>query len=174
MITKFRLSPAFCVENGVVILSEETIDSKYVLTIGIKESCLTETRIKIEKTFYRRIDKNKGTLDFKQISNDEYDRLIAKLYASSTKKDESKKQEQINKQSYSEAPIINLLNSLLLESISKKASDIHIEPDKNEYHIRLRIDGDLEKYSKITLETANALISRNENDEEILSDFCTD
>ena len=160
MITKFRLSPAFCVENGVVILGEETIDSKYILTIGLKESCLNETRIKIEKTFYRRIDKNKGTLDFKQISNDEYDRLIAKLYASSTKKDESKKQEQINKQSYSEAPIINLLNSLLLESISKKASDIHIEPDKNEYHIRLRIDGDLENYSKITLETANALISR--------------
>ena len=95
MITKFRLSPAFCVENSVVILSEETIDSKYILTIGLKESCLNETRIKIEKTFYRRIDKNKGTLDFKQISNDEYDRLIAKLYASSTKKDESKKQEQI-------------------------------------------------------------------------------
>ena len=46
MITKFRLSPAFCVENGVVILSEETIDSKYILTIGLKESCLNETRIK--------------------------------------------------------------------------------------------------------------------------------
>ena len=53
-----------------------------------------------------------------------------------------------------------MLNSLLLESISRNASDIHIEPERNEYLIRLRIDGDLEEYTSISSETAGALISR--------------
>ena len=163
MITKFRLSPAFCIENNVVILREEQApDSKYKLVIGVKENCLEETKIKIEKTFYRRINQETGCVCFKKINKDEYDRLIAKLFASSTNKKISKKQDEkgtINN-SYSEAPIINLLNSLLLESVSRHASDIHIEPEKEEYQVRLRVDGDLEEYSHISIETANALISR--------------
>ena len=160
MTKNFRLSPAFCVENNVIILHEENIDSKYIVTAGVKENCLEETKEKIERVFYRRISREKGLIVFKQISNDEYDRLIAKLFASSTEKIIEKKEEQLNKQNYSEAPIINLLNSLLFESISRKASDIHIEPERNEYLIRLSIDGDLEEYTSISSETAGALISR--------------
>ena len=160
MTKNFRLSPAFCVENNVIILHEENIDSKYIVTAGVKENCLEETKEKIKRVFYRRISRENGLIVFKQISNDEYDRLIAKLFASSTEKIIEKKEEQLNKQNYSEAPIINLLNSLLFESISRKASDIHIEPEKNEYLIRLRIDGDLEEYTSISSEIAGALISR--------------
>lgn len=160
MTINFHLSPAFCVQNNVIILHEEKIDSKYIVTAGVKENCLEETKLKIERVFYRRFSRENGLIVFKQISNDEYDRLIAKLFASSTEKIIQKKEEQLNKQNYSEAPIINLLNSLLFESISKKASDIHIEPEKNEYLIRLRIDGDLEEYTRISSETAGALISR--------------
>ena len=160
MTSFFRLSPAFCVENHVIVIKEETIDSKSVITIGYKENCSPQIRDKIERTFYKRITREKGDILFKPISTDEYDRLITKLYASSTNKNIVKKEEQLTKQTYSEAPIINLLNSLLLESISKHASDIHIEPEKNEYLIRLRIDGDLEEYTSISSETANALISR--------------
>lgn len=159
MTFTFRLSPAFCVENNVVILHEENTDSKYVVTLGFKDNCSEQIKEKIERTFYRRINKGKSLILFKQITNDEYDRLIAKLYASSTNKLTEKKDLKA-KQNYSEAPIINLLNSLLLESISRHASDIHIEPEKDKYQIRLRIDGDLEEYSNISSETANALISR--------------
>lgn len=160
MTINFHLSPAFCVQNNVIILHEEKIDSKYIVTAGVKENCLEETKLKIERVFYRRFSRENGLIVFKQISNDEYDRLIAKLFASSTEKNVEKKEEQLNKQNYSEAPIINLLNSLLLESISRNASDIHIEPERNEYLIRLRIDGDLEEYTSISSETAGALISR--------------
>ena len=57
MTTMFRLSPAFCVENGVAILNEENSDSKFIITIGFKENCLENTKEKIEHTFYRRINK---------------------------------------------------------------------------------------------------------------------
>ncbi len=43
----------------------------------------------------------------------------------------------------SDAPVIRLVNQVLREAVSRKASDIHIEPYENEMRIRLRIDGTL-------------------------------
>ena len=40
-----------------------------------------------------------------------------------------------------EAPVIRLVNVLLMSAISKGASDIHIEPYEKEYRVRFRIDG---------------------------------
>ena len=43
----------------------------------------------------------------------------------------------------SEAPVIKLLNLVLLQAIKDQASDIHFEPFEHEYKIRYRIDGAL-------------------------------
>ena len=40
-----------------------------------------------------------------------------------------------------EAPVIRLVNAVLMSSIQRGASDIHIEPYEKEYRIRYRIDG---------------------------------
>lgn len=41
----------------------------------------------------------------------------------------------------SQAPVVKLLNMILLRAIREKASDIHFEPFENDYMIRYRIDG---------------------------------
>lgn len=41
----------------------------------------------------------------------------------------------------SQAPVVKLLNMVLLRAIREKASDVHLEPFKNDYKIRYRIDG---------------------------------
>jgi general secretion pathway protein E len=40
-----------------------------------------------------------------------------------------------------EAPIINLLNSLIFQAVKDRASDIHIEPYEKEVEVRFRVDG---------------------------------
>jgi len=40
-----------------------------------------------------------------------------------------------------EAPVIKLLNLILIQAIKDRASDIHFEPFENEFKIRYRIDG---------------------------------
>ncbi|WP_237385643.1 type II secretion system protein GspE [Xenorhabdus sp. Sc-CR9] len=40
-----------------------------------------------------------------------------------------------------DAPVIQLINQTLLTAIQKRASDIHFEPFKNNYQIRIRVDG---------------------------------
>jgi general secretion pathway protein E len=44
-----------------------------------------------------------------------------------------------------DAPIIRLINALLMEAIKEEASDIHIEPMENRLLVRFRVDGLLRK-----------------------------
>jgi len=59
-----------------------------------------------------------------------------------------------------EAPIIRLVNALLLSAIQKGASDIHIEPYEKEMRVRFRIDGVLQTVMTPALKFRDAMISR--------------
>jgi general secretion pathway protein E len=59
-----------------------------------------------------------------------------------------------------EAPIIRLLNALLMEAVKEKASDIHIEPYENSIDVRFRVDGILNKVLSPPKVIHDALISR--------------
>lgn len=59
-----------------------------------------------------------------------------------------------------EAPIIRLLNALLMEAVKERASDIHIEPYERGLEVRLRVDGILRKVLTPPKIIQDALISR--------------
>jgi type IV pilus assembly protein PilB len=59
-----------------------------------------------------------------------------------------------------DAPIIQLVNQVLVEAIKKKASDIHIEPYETSFRIRLRIDGALYETMRPPTQVKNAVIAR--------------
>lgn len=59
-----------------------------------------------------------------------------------------------------EAPIINLMNSIFLEAISKNASDIHIETGKNGTTVRFRLDGVLVPMQTVQSSIGRALAAR--------------
>ena len=59
-----------------------------------------------------------------------------------------------------DAPIIRLLNALLLQAVKERASDIHVEPYENELDVRLRVDGILHRVLTPPKIIQDALISR--------------
>jgi general secretion pathway protein E len=59
-----------------------------------------------------------------------------------------------------EAPIIRLLNALLMEAAKERASDIHIEPYEKGLDVRFRVDGILRKVLSPPKIIQDALISR--------------
>jgi type IV pilus assembly protein PilB len=59
-----------------------------------------------------------------------------------------------------EAPVIKLVNVVLMSAISKGASDIHIEPYEKEYRIRYRVDGLLYNIMSPPLKMRDAITSR--------------
>ncbi len=59
-----------------------------------------------------------------------------------------------------DAPVVRLVNVLLIDALRRGASDIHIEPYEKELRIRFRIDGVLYDVMHPPLKLRDALISR--------------
>jgi len=59
-----------------------------------------------------------------------------------------------------DAPVVRLVNMMLLNAIKKGASDIHIEPYEKKLRVRYRIDGVLAEEMTPPLKLKNAIISR--------------
>ncbi len=62
--------------------------------------------------------------------------------------------------SASDAPIIKLVNGILIKAVQDGVSDIHIEPYEKNLQVRYRLDGSLYKSMNLPLSIKNALNSR--------------
>jgi general secretion pathway protein E len=58
------------------------------------------------------------------------------------------------------APVIRLVNQLLLDGLNARATDIHIEPFRGRLNIRFRIDGMLTEARSVPAHMARAVVSR--------------
>ena len=58
------------------------------------------------------------------------------------------------------APVVKLTNVLLVDSLKRGASDIHIEPYEKEFRVRFRIDGVLYNVMSLPLKLKDPLTSR--------------
>jgi len=98
---------------------------------------------RVERT-YKAVDKLIGELEdyFVEIRHDE-DISVSELERAS-----------------GEAPVIKLVNHLLLDAVKREASDIHIEPYSSDYRIRYRIDGVLYDIMRPPSKLKNAVSSR--------------
>jgi type IV pilus assembly protein PilB len=59
-----------------------------------------------------------------------------------------------------EAPIIKLVNGILINAIKVGASDVHIEPFETSFRVRFRVDGALKTVMNLPLKIRNAATSR--------------
>ncbi len=62
--------------------------------------------------------------------------------------------------SYTDAPIVRLVNQTIIKAVKLKASDIHFEGRKDNLVIRFRIDGVLSDYRTYSKKLQDAVISR--------------
>jgi type IV pilus assembly protein PilB len=59
-----------------------------------------------------------------------------------------------------DAPVVKLVNMILVDAIGKKASDIHVEPYEKDFRVRFRIDGVMYEVLKPPMKMRDAIISR--------------
>lgn len=64
------------------------------------------------------------------------------------------------KQSSEEAPVVKLVNLILVDAIKRRASDIHIESYEKAFRVRYRVDGVLHEIMRPPLKLRNAIVSR--------------
>ncbi len=59
-----------------------------------------------------------------------------------------------------EAPVVRMVNMVLVQAIMEGASDVHFNPDENELRVRFRLDGLLHESFHLPKKLQEALISR--------------
>jgi type IV pilus assembly protein PilB len=93
-----------------------------------------------------------------------YDEVMADFQLDDQDIDFSADEEEINalelERASADAPVVRLVNVLLLNAIRKGASDIHLEPYEKRLRVRYRIDGVLHEEMTPPLKLKSALVSR--------------
>jgi general secretion pathway protein E len=59
-----------------------------------------------------------------------------------------------------EAPVVELVSNMLSQSFNERASDIHVEPEDKQFHVRYRIDGILHNHLTLPRDRFDAVASR--------------
>lgn len=93
-----------------------------------------------------------------------YDEVMAEFNIADEDIDFTGDSEEINalelERASADAPVVRLVNVLLLNAIRKGASDIHVEPYERKVRVRYRVDGVLHEEMTPPLKLKNALVSR--------------
>jgi type IV pilus assembly protein PilB len=93
-----------------------------------------------------------------------YDEVMAEFNIGDEDIDFTGDQEEINalelERASADAPVVRLVNVLLLNAIRKGASDIHVEPYERKLRVRYRVDGVLIEEMTPPIKLKNALVSR--------------
>jgi len=150
------ITPAFCAANGIIITRHED-KTIFFGMLNVNDTIL-KTRVKKSyaewQCVFQELDTESFNLKLSQLFSEEQtiDRSLSETAQDS--------RESIIDQVADDAPVVNLLNSIFLEAISKRASDIHIESGAGESAVRFRIDGLLVTVKKISHERAIAVSAR--------------
>ena len=150
------ITPAFCAANGIIItrFEDKTI---FFGMLNINDAIL-KTRVKKAyaewQCVFQELDTETFNLKLSQLFSEEES---SGDFLPETARDSC---ESVIDQVADDAPVVNLLNSIFLEAISKRASDIHIESGAYETAVRFRIDGLLVTVKQISQERAVAVSAR--------------
>lgn len=94
------------------------------------------------------------------IEVEDFGSLVSEAAADIQIETPSDEEDGTNEYSAASAPIIKLVNGIMLRAVRDGVSDIHIEPFEKALQVRYRLDGALYKSMNLPLAIKNALVSR--------------
>jgi type IV pilus assembly protein PilB len=150
---QFRLIPLSINDNELVVAMANPLD---VYAIDFVRG---HTKIKKIKTMLAAEDDILSAIN-SYYELGEYKDIIEKLGTEIVFKEEEDEDLQKLEAISKEAPIIQLVNMLIVQGVKDRASDIHIEPNERGLLIRFRIDGMLHDNRILPNKIKAAIISR--------------
>lgn len=154
------MSAAFCAKNSLIILDVQNTD----IRIGMLDLDDNSIKSRLQKYF------SGYTIHFTIIEKEDFSLLLSRLFAQSDSLDTTVTSKTTSTEhagaDYAideigdDAPVINLLNTILLEGLKKNCSDIHISSGVLQSRVRLRIDGLLHTLLHISNEQSASLSVR--------------
>ncbi len=156
---QYLVVPVRIDENGLAVATANPLDRAALRAIEFatgkrvhaEVATLTAIRDALEHSYH--LDDSLGA--YLKGVPDEGDMPVAELKHEPTKDIRSLMRET------NLAPVVKLLNSILIEALRQRASDIHIEPGAVAVRVRYRIDGILEEALRLPKWVQDPLIARS-------------
>jgi type IV pilus assembly protein PilB len=148
---KTHAIPLLLVKNRLVVAVNDPTDSEAISMLRFASGHNIELVIATDGDVEWAIRKYYGTLEDEEI--------LRKI-------DEEKEDDEVEialgeyERIGQEKPIVRLVHNLIVDAIHRKASDIHIRPEKDHADLIYRIDGTLIKIRKFSKSLLPALVSR--------------
>ncbi len=147
---KHRLIPISLEGNMLTIAMEDPLDmiaqDDVRLVTGMEVSAVLAPRRDITAAINRYYD-----------TSEQAKRAIDEFHA---QKSDFKQEEKEEDAGVANAPIVRLVNTIILQAYKSKASDIHIEPYENYLRVRIRIDGELRELMSQDMSMHPAIVTR--------------
>ncbi|MGD2294506.1 MAG: type IV-A pilus assembly ATPase PilB [Candidatus Aminicenantes bacterium] len=159
---KYMVMPIHLIKNCLTLAMMDPSDLEAVDDIKFRTGLSLQPVIASEEGIMNAIQKYYGSSDalrVKQVIDD-----IEQAEDSTIHIVEEAEEEEFDVEEAAavtdEAPIITLVNSVLIDAIKKGASDVHFEPYEKSFRIRYRLDGTLHEMMNLALRFRNAVLSR--------------
>ena len=157
MANIYRVIPVSFQDDVLRIAMADPMNIQVLDDLRLMLHCEVEGAVSNEDQIQRAIDKYYAGSD-----GENMDDLIKDIGLSPEDEDGEQKGVSIDdaEQMAQSAPVIKLLNLILMQAIKDKASDVHFEPFERDFKIRYRVDGVLYEMMPPPPHLAMALITR--------------
>jgi type IV pilus assembly protein PilB len=153
---KYHLIPLFKTGDTLTVATADPLNVVALDEIRIKTKCNVEPTVATETEIMNTINQYYST-------GGSIDDIIKSINLNAVTAGEDGKDEidlDKLKNMAEEAPIIKLVNLIIMQAINDNASDIHMEPEEEFLKVRFRIDGILHETSVIPKHLQAAVLSR--------------
>lgn len=156
-MTYNTFSPVFCETHHVLYLSEtsETIE------IGITEKTEEQSKLFLQSFF------DNKEIVYKTLEEKDFSLRLNRIFSRENISETISEEDKIHNDDLidvehiaADAPVINLLNTIILEALNRDATDIHIDSFVDGFFVRYRVAGLMENGTEISKEEASALSVR--------------
>ncbi|HEY5599556.1 MAG TPA: GspE/PulE family protein, partial [Candidatus Manganitrophaceae bacterium] len=154
-MTGYNVEPIIAAESAVI----EKIGQYY----GKGGGALVEKTVAIEAKDYTLSEESDNELSLGEdtespmVSVDDFDTVVGDALDNI---DVVEEQQDDGSAKDVDAPIVKLVNGVLVNAIKVGASDIHVEPFETVFRVRFRIDGVMKTVMNLPIKIKNAVVSR--------------
>ena len=138
---KYRVVPVFKTENKVAVAIADPSDLNTIDTLGHLLAAEIELRVASEQDIESALNKYYGSTEKKSIAEDaRFKDVIQELteeHVEASMPDGMDDGGAVD----ADAPLIRLVNQIIVDAFKLRASDIHLEPLQKRFRLRYRIDG---------------------------------
>lgn len=157
-LKKFRLFPIKLQEGYLIVATSDPLDILSLQELGRLSGYTTKPVVATSKQIDAFINKySKATQTAADVIKEGIAKKKEEAAGGAKTTEKSLKELEI---AVHEAPVVKLVNSIIIEAIEQGTSDIHLEPQANGLFVRYRVDGVLYEKMTVPLDLQPAVISR--------------